>query len=244
MSRFHWHRVWHAMTGETCADAVRRIRMHRAAHWLVLEKWPIADIASRIGYPNLQSFTRVFREAYGLTPAAFRTRGNITSPLHPRNQGARTMFPVSITQSPARRLFAVRHKGPYPEINRSFEKLTAIVAARQLWPHAKGMVGVYYDDPSAVAAADLNSHAGLEVDGSVALPDGLDEVLLPGGKTAVLRFRGHYSGLPAAYDYLYGVWLPGSGQEAADSPPYEDYVNSPMDTAPDDLLTDVCLPLA
>lgn len=31
MSRFHWHRVYQAMTGETCAEAVRRIRMHRAA---------------------------------------------------------------------------------------------------------------------------------------------------------------------------------------------------------------------
>jgi AraC family transcriptional regulator len=26
MSRFHWHRVFRAMTGETCAQAVRRVR--------------------------------------------------------------------------------------------------------------------------------------------------------------------------------------------------------------------------
>ncbi len=66
---------------------------------------------------------------------------------------------------------------------------------------------------------------------------------LPGGETAVLRFKGHYSGLPAAYDYLYGTWLPQSGHDAADSPPYEFYVNSPMDTAPEDLLTDISVPL-
>ncbi|MEM9127216.1 MAG: AraC family transcriptional regulator, partial [Pseudomonadota bacterium] len=35
MSRFHWHRVFRALTGETCAQAVRRIRLHRAAGWLV-----------------------------------------------------------------------------------------------------------------------------------------------------------------------------------------------------------------
>ena len=33
-SRFHWHRVFLAMTGETCAEAVRRVRATRAAHWL------------------------------------------------------------------------------------------------------------------------------------------------------------------------------------------------------------------
>jgi AraC family transcriptional regulator len=32
MSRFHWHRVFHAVTGETCAQAVRRIRLHRAGN--------------------------------------------------------------------------------------------------------------------------------------------------------------------------------------------------------------------
>lgn len=56
MSRFHWHRVFHAMTGETCAQAVRRIRLYRAATWLSNSDTPVAEIASRVGYPNVQSF--------------------------------------------------------------------------------------------------------------------------------------------------------------------------------------------
>jgi hypothetical protein len=36
---------------------------------------------------------------------------------------------------------------------------------------------------------------------------------------------------------------PGSGEEDADSPAFEVYLNSPMDTAPEDLLTEICLPL-
>ncbi len=32
-SRFHWHRVFQALTGETCAQAVRRIRLSLAANW-------------------------------------------------------------------------------------------------------------------------------------------------------------------------------------------------------------------
>ncbi len=35
MSRVHWHRVFHAMTGETCAQATRRIRLHRGSCWLL-----------------------------------------------------------------------------------------------------------------------------------------------------------------------------------------------------------------
>src|SRR5262245_16154905 len=46
MSRFHWHRVFRAMTGETLADAVRRIRLSRAANALVSEERPIEEIAA------------------------------------------------------------------------------------------------------------------------------------------------------------------------------------------------------
>ena len=44
-SRFHWHRVFHGMTGETLADAVRRIRLHRSACWLVQSEKPVAQVA-------------------------------------------------------------------------------------------------------------------------------------------------------------------------------------------------------
>lgn len=53
MSRFYWHRVFQAMTGETCAQAVRRIRLYRAATWLRNETDSISGIAKRVGYPNV-----------------------------------------------------------------------------------------------------------------------------------------------------------------------------------------------
>ena len=62
MSRFHWHRVFVGMTGETCAQAVRRTRLHLAATWLSNSDLPVADVAARAGYPNLQSFTRIFND--------------------------------------------------------------------------------------------------------------------------------------------------------------------------------------
>ena len=105
------------------------------------------------------------------------------------------------------------------------------------------MVGVYYDSPGAVAEADLRSHAGVELaHGPIETP--LEEITLPAGRHAVLTFRGPYAGLPAAYDQLFGTWLPASGETPADSPVFEVYLNTPMDTAPEDLLTEICLALA
>ncbi|WP_209016328.1 AraC family transcriptional regulator [Roseibium sp. RKSG952] len=47
MSRFHWHRVVRAIPGETFAQAVLRVRLHRAATRLV-----DADIKSRCRSPE------------------------------------------------------------------------------------------------------------------------------------------------------------------------------------------------
>lgn len=243
MSRFHWHRVFHAMTGETCAKATRRIRLHRAACWLVQTEWPVAEVAEKAGYGNLASFTRAFSEAYGHAPAAFRSRGEETPSLLTVSKGTYPMQSVEILEQPARRLAGLAHQGNYLEIGKVFEQLSAIFASRDLWRHAEGMIGVYYDDPWSVPEPDLRSFGAISVDEEFVMADPMTELRLPGGRYAVMHYKGPYSDLKGAYDYLYGEWLPKSGQEAGDHPPVEIYLNSPAEVAPEELLTDVCVPL-
>ncbi|WP_281858615.1 AraC family transcriptional regulator [Litoreibacter halocynthiae] len=243
MSRFHWHRVFHGMTGETCAAAVRRIRMHRAACWLVQKDWSVGEVAAQCGYDNVASFTRIFREAFGLTPAAFRKRGALMSPSPETHRGEFSMYPVEIKKRPKGRMAALAHKGPYLEIGKKFEAIASMFSSRGLWPSARGMAGVYYDDPNAVPEAELRSQAGILVGEEFEMPDDMEDLKIPAGKVAVLTYTGPYSGLKAAYDYLYGVWLPESGEEPGDAPAMEVNLNDPMDTAPEELVTEIYLPL-
>lgn len=242
MSRFHWHRVFRAITGQTCAQMVRRIRLHRAACWLVQSDKPIAQIASDIGYPNLNSFSRAFAEAYGKSPAAFRDAGQFL-PANPRFKiGEYPMHPVTTRTEPPRQVVALRHKGAYAEIGKSFEAFSAMCESRQLWPQVGPVIGLYLDSPDDVPEQDLRSYAGAEFKGDQT-PEGMESLTIPGGKTAVLTYKGPYSGLQAAYHSLFGNWLPDSGEEPADQPCYEIYLNDPRETAPEDLLTEICLPL-
>ena len=243
MSRFHWHRVFHGVTGETCAQATRRIRLHRAACWLVQTDWALSEIAKRCGYPNQQSFNKVFSGGYGLTPGAFRNRGELRPPLLKPKKGKYPMYPIEISTQPARTLASIPHKGAYLEIGSKFEQLAVMFTSRDLWASARGMVGVYYDDPNAVAEEELSSVAGVVVEGDIMIDAPMQELQLPEGRYAVMHYKGPYSGLKAAYDYAYGEWLPKSGEETGDHPPIEVYLNNPADTAPEDLLTDVCVPL-
>lgn len=151
---------------------------------------------------------------------------------------------VTLCDAPALRLAAVPHRGAYHEIRRAFGLLFATLAARDLLSGVAGsMVGVYLDDPSATPAADLRSVAGVPVGEDFPLEAPLQEYRLPAGRRAVLVHKGPYAGLPAAYDALYGQWLPASGEVPSDLPSYEVYLNSPMDTPQDQLLTEITVPL-
>ena len=154
------------------------------------------------------------------------------------------MHPVTLRDDPARRLAAMAHTGPYPQIGRAFEKLSATMATRGLFAHAGAMVAVFYDDPSATAPEALRSHAGFEITGDAAIAAPLEVLTLPATRAAVLTYTGPYAGLPAAYDQLYGIWLPASGETAADAPVFEVYLNSPVDTPAEALVTEIHLPLA
>lgn len=243
LSRFHFHRVFAAMTGETLAEAVRRIRLSGAAHALVQGRAPVAEVGRAHGYPVAASFTRAFRAAYGMTPGQFRARGQALPAALRRKQGGGAMVPVRISDEAPRRVIGLPHLGAYRQINRTFAVLGAELATRGLWRHSRGMVAVYLDDPRLVPEAELRSVAAIAVGPEVTVSAPLQVMELPGGRHAVMQFRGPYTGLSAAYDWLFGVWLPGSGREAADRPCYEVYVNTPMDAAPKDLITDIYLPL-
>ena len=105
------------------------------------------------------------------------------------------------------------------------------------------MVAIYEDDPDAVPPADLRSAAGTVVDPGTEIPHDLVERMVPAGRYAIMRYIGPYSSMHAAYLWLYGQWLPSSGEEPRDHPIIEEYLTDPATTPPVDAVTDILLPL-
>ena len=62
-SSFHFHRVFAAMTGETIADHVRRLRLERAAMELRSGAKQVIQVALDAGYEAHAAFTRAFKAA-------------------------------------------------------------------------------------------------------------------------------------------------------------------------------------
>lgn len=153
------------------------------------------------------------------------------------------MYDVTIRVFEAVTFAGLSQVGPYPGIAETFGRLGPALGQAGLGPVARQGIGVTYHMPRQVPDADLRAHAGCIIPDDVAVPAPLEKVRMPGGRMAALTLKGLYSGIPDAWTHLYGAWLPGSGEEAVDRVSFELYPDNPMDTAPADLITEICVPL-
>jgi AraC family transcriptional regulator len=243
LSRFHWARTFTAMTGETPAEAVRRARLNAAARMLAISDRPLSLIGAEVGYPNPDSFARAFRAGFGVTPQAVRSRGILPPPLPAPILTEQRMYQVTVTEEPAFSFAALEYRGPYWKIGGTFMEADRLIHAAGQAAHIGPGIGIYYDSPGTVPEAQQRAHAGCVLAEGATLPKGMERVHIPGGKVAVLRYTGPYSGIPAAWTYAYGTWLPTSGQVPADRPPYERYVNDMATTPEAELVTEIVIPL-
>lgn len=244
LSPCHWHRIYHALIGETVAATVRRVRLHRASGYLAQTTLTVTEIARRCGYPNPQSFTRAFRQTFGQSPQSWRETRTDALPWHSTAAQAASGWPVEIRRVPAVELAGMTHRGSYMRVGKAFETAQIHLAAQGLIRPDTRWLAQYLDDPFAYPEAQLNSRAGLSIASGTEIAPPLQRFTVGGTPCAVLRYQGPYPNMRDAYHWLYGTWLVATGHALADQPVFEEYLNSPRDTAPADLLTDIFLPLA
>ncbi len=73
-STSHFSARFHAVTGFSVTEYVKRLRMARARELLLTTDRSIADIAAEVGYPDQFYFSRQFRSVAGSSPRHFRHR--------------------------------------------------------------------------------------------------------------------------------------------------------------------------
>ncbi len=147
-----------------------------------------------------------------------------------------------VIDAPQLRVAAVRHVGPYPEIGRAFARLEEIIAGAGMLEGGATLVAIFHDNPATVPAAELRSDAGVVLPAGATVPPGLAVVVLPAGKHLRGRHVGPYSGLPGAWAVVRDAVL--ADHRRGDGPGYELYLNNPNNARPEDLVTEIHIPLA
>ena len=72
--RSHLFRRIKQLFGESPSDLIRRMRLEEGARLLTEGSATVTDVAYAVGFNSLSYFCRCFQEAYGVTPAAYRSR--------------------------------------------------------------------------------------------------------------------------------------------------------------------------
>ena len=258
-SPYHFHRVFRGMVGESVQGHIRRLRLERAAHRLRFTKTPITGIAFEAGYETHEAFTRSFRSRFDTSPSEFRkNRASIPAPdpsaqvpyspdgsiqkWRGQEKEGYAMY-VRTERVEPMKVFFVRHTGPYQEVGNAWTKLFG-------WAGSKGLVGpmtvafgVAHDDPAVTPPDRIRYDACLKA-ASDEQPQGeIGVQTVGGGCFAVTGHIGPYENLGDTYARLCGEWLPDSGRELRSAPALEFYRNSPMNTPPEQLITDIYMPL-
>lgn len=244
LSSYHFHRVFRANVGESLAEYVRRIRLEAAAIALKFTNTSVTNIAFDAGYGSHEAFTRAFRRRFGVSPSDQR---NMHQP--PERSETNSMNSDSATREvrieaiPPFNVAFLRHTGPYDSVGPTFGKLGAWAGKQGFTGPNTKVLSICHDDPDVTPPEKLRTDCCISVDESVEPAGDIQIKTLTPGECVVLTHRGPYTNLKDSWCWLYGEWLSTSGREFANQPPMEIYLNSPENTAPEDLITEVCIPL-
>lgn len=77
MSPFHFNRLFRALFRQSPHEYLTSIRLYEAKRLLRTTEIPINNIAVEVGFLQPGSFTRRFRQRYGLPPRSYRRQSKI-----------------------------------------------------------------------------------------------------------------------------------------------------------------------
>lgn len=267
-SPYHFHRLFSAWMGETLGDYLRRRRVEVAAMRLAAQpRLTVLNIALSVGFGSGEAFARAFRSRFGCSPTAWRTQratqrrangnpGQVDSKMsqapaalsaeHEASQtpNVETIMNVKLIDRQPVTVAYLRHLGPYGESISQFWQNTYYPWAVTNNLLERPRYGISHDDPSVTAAEQCRYDACAEVSPDVVASGGAFKTIIPGGRYAVLGFKGTGEQVGEAWSALLRDWLPSSGLQLDARPCFEYY---PKDAACDPQTgafeCEICIPV-
>lgn len=269
-SPFHFHRLFSAWMGETFGDYLRRRRIEVAAMRLAAQpRTRVLNIALSVGFGSAEAFTRAFRIRFGCSPTAWRERqyslrnansnsGQVNSK---RSQALQTYYAqYDISRKPNKEnimkvtlidrqpvtIAYLRHLGSYGEsIARFWQESYVPWAVMNKLGKDHARYGIAHDDPSITALEQCRYDACAEVPPDFMVIGSALKTTIPGGKYAVLKFKGTVEQVGEAWAALLRDWLPSSGLQLDARPCFEYYPKgAAYDCETGEFECEICIPVA
>jgi len=243
-SPFYFHRIMKAFLGEPIGTFIVRTRTETAARLLRYTDLPIADIAYRIGYSSSSSLSKVFKQFYGISPLEYRNNKNFVI-MKPAIIHSELKLKREIKELPVRNMIYIRLFGDYKlnDYCGTWMRLQQFVQEEKL-PMGEVMpYCIFHDDPKVTPIEKLRTDVCMVMPAAVTPKGNIGFKQLPAGRYAIFLYKGSYEHLQSVYDTIYGKYIPEMECTFRDEASAERYLNHPADTAPDELLTEIYIPI-
>lgn len=260
LSKFHFHRVFHAFTGEPLYAFVLRLRLERAAAQIVTEDRAITEIALACGFNDSSTFSRAFKKHFWSSPAQWRKdKKNRQSKIHQERFGAPAytqkiddgIGPLAIKETilDDRRIACVRHTGPYAKDFRLFQRLHNRLRhwawPQGLWQPKRKILVVYHDPGGITSEAKLRISIGLAVDDRTSADEeeGVHILSLKGGRYLLCEYRLRNEEYGRAWSQVFRSVLPGRRLQPGEGYCFEMYDSDCYDAESDLTKVTICIPI-
>lgn len=149
---------------------------------------------------------------------------------------------LTIVDLPERLVAKVRHVGPYPEAKHAWMALMGWAFPAGVITPETEYLGLCYDNPDTTPPEQIRYDATITVPAGTQGADPVTVEPLPGGKYAMTLHKGPYENLKETYEAI----MPAMQAQSLTfrmSHGMEKYLNDPMQTPPEELLTEIYMPI-
>lgn len=253
-SPFHFQRQFSALFGMGVGEYQRLGRLRQAAMRLAHRQGEsVTAIALDAGYGSSEAFARAFRTQFDSSPSAFRDspdwraldllmdRLNRLRSQHMPAQFASS--DVEIVDFPKTRLLTMEHRGSPAALGATIQRFVAFRRMHHLHPDRTATFNLFPVEPSQSPPADFHMLLGVATSRQIDV-DGCGEWTVPAMRVAKIVQTGSPDNLGPGFDFLYGQWLPASGEEMRDHPPFARRISFYPDVPLHEAVTELYLPLA
>ena len=152
---------------------------------------------------------------------------------------------IRIKNVPPLNVAFVRTNGYNPEsIGKAWNTIIPIGLEKGFFQPGKSFcIGHSLDTPDITAEDECEYNACITLSEPIKPEGPISIKTLKGGKYAVFTYRGTYDVMDQVYAYIMKNWLINSDYELRDGEIYDKYLNSMKNTAPQDLLTEIHIPI-
>ena len=154
---------------------------------------------------------------------------------------AKTEMKIEVKDSTATKVVYLEYVGNYAEIGKKFEELMKYAMENKL-EMSGPPIGMYFDDPAKVPPDKTRAEVCVPVKGEPKVTEPYKVKEIPAGKVASTVMKGPYEEIAKSYGDIF-KWI-GENKFKVDGPLSEIYLNNPKTTKPQDLVTEVRIPIS